>query len=119
MSWLAPRSANAGELLNSPEYAGATVLPNGQVGLIFMNDIGAGQRETRFKAYFTEHGMNQSQQLSTASPNYPQIASFQGKVIAAYVDNRSGPTQSQLLVRISSDNGASWLGRRLARAGLS
>ena len=108
LSWLAPLRASAGEILNSPEYAGATLMPNGQAGLIFMNIIGGGLAETRFKAYFTEHGMNPSQQLSTSSANYPQIATFQGKVIAAYVDNRSGPNQFQLLFRISPDSGASW-----------
>ncbi len=108
LSWLAPRQANAGELLNSPEYAGATVLPNGEAALIFVNDMGAGLAETRFKAYFTEHGMNPSQQLSTSSASYPQIATFQGKVVAAYVDNRGGPNQYQLLVRTSADNGATW-----------
>src|SRR5437867_277316 len=109
LSWLAPRSANAGELLNSPEFVDAAVLPNGQAGLIFVNDMGGGLLETRFKAYFTEHGMNPSQQLSTSSSWYPQITSFQGKVVAAYVDNRTGsPTYQQLLMRTSPDSGASW-----------
>jgi len=109
LSWLAPRSVNAGEVLNSPEFVDAAVLPNGQAGLIFVNDMGGGLLETRFKAYFTEHGMNPSQQLSTSAAWYPQITSFQGKVVAAYVDSRSGsPTYQQLLVRTSPDSGASW-----------
>jgi hypothetical protein len=109
LPWPFPTAARGGEVLNSPEYAGATVLPNGQVGLIFVNDLGGGLLETRFKAYFTEHGMNQSQQLSTASAWYPQVATFQGKVVAAYVDNRSGsPTFQQLLFRTSPDSGATW-----------
>lgn len=89
LNWLAPSRVSAGELLNSPEYVGATVLPNGQAGLIFVNDIGGGLAETRFKAYFTEHGMNPSQQLSTSSASYPQIASFQGKVVAALMSRSS------------------------------
>src|SRR5439155_6904065 len=108
LSWLAPASARAGEVLNSPEFD-AAVLPNGQAGLIFVNDMGGGLLETRFKAYFTEHGMNPSQQLSTSSAWYPQLATFQGKVVAACVDDRIGSgTYQQLLVRTSSDNGASW-----------
>ena len=95
-------------MLNSPEFD-AAVLPNGQAGLIFVNDMGGGLLETRFKAYFTEHGMNPSQQLSTSSAWYPQLATFQGKVVAACVDDRIGSgTYQQLLVRTSSDNGASW-----------
>jgi RHS repeat-associated protein len=109
LSWLAPQSARAGEVLNSPEFVDAAVLPNGQAGLIFVNDMGGGLLETRFKAYFTEHGMNASQQLSTSSGWYPQLAIFQGKVVGAYVDNRVGsPTYQELLVRTSSDNGATW-----------
>src|SRR5437773_5119512 len=76
LSWLAPGSARAGEVLNSPEFVDAAVLPNGQAGLIFVNDMGGGLLETRFKAYFTEHGMNPSQQLSTSSAWYPQLATF-------------------------------------------
>jgi hypothetical protein len=46
--------------------------------------------------------------VSAASPSYPQLAAFQGKTIAAYVDNCGGPNQFQLLFRVSTDNGATW-----------
>ena len=108
LAWLFPGIARA-ETVASPEYVNPTVLPNGQVGMIFRNDAGGGVVETRFKRYFVEWGMDPSQQLSTAAPAYPQLAAFQGKTIAAYVDSRSGsPTQGQLLARVSTDNGASW-----------
>jgi len=108
LAWLFPGIARA-ETVASPEYVNPAVLPNGQVGMIFRNDAGGGVVETRFKRYFVEWGMDPSQQLSTAAPAYPQLAAFQGKTIAAYVDSRSGsPTQGQLLARVSTDNGASW-----------
>ena len=107
-SWLFPGVARA-ETIASPEYVQPALLPNGQVGLIFRNDAGPGVVETRFKRYFVEWGMDASVVLSTAAPSYPQLAVFQGKTIAAYVDSRSGsPTQGQLLVRVSTDSGATW-----------
>jgi RHS repeat-associated protein len=107
LRWLFPGTAHA-ETVSSPQYIAPAVLPNGQVGLIFKNDAGGGVAETRFKRYFVEWGMDASLQLSTASSWYPQLASFQGKLIAGYVDNRGGPTYGQLLFRVSTDNGASW-----------
>lgn len=101
--------AQAAEFLSSPQFVDAAVLPNGQVGLIFVNDQGGGLHETRFKSYFVESGLNPSQQLSTSSAWYPQLATFQGNVIAAYVDDgTTSPTYQQLRFRISPDNGASW-----------
>lgn len=45
----------------------------------------------------------------SSSAEYPQLVSFQGKVIAAYVDNRGGSsTQGQLRFRVSTDSGATW-----------
>jgi RHS repeat-associated protein len=109
LPWLVPNVANAGEILASPEFVDATVLPDGQAGLIFVNDLGGGVAETRFKSYFAEYGLNPSQQLSTSSAWYPQLLTFQGKVVAAYVDNRIGsPTFERLLFRTSLDSGASW-----------
>ncbi|MEK6225545.1 MAG: RHS repeat-associated core domain-containing protein [Chloroflexota bacterium] len=108
LPWLFPGIARA-ETVSSPQYAAPALLPNGQVGLVFRNDAGGGVVETRFKRYFVEWGMDASVQLSTAAPSYPQLAVFQGKTIAAYVDSRSGsPTQGQLLVRVSTDSGATW-----------
>ena len=100
--------AQAAEVLNAPEYIDVALMPNSQVGAIFVNDAGGGSVETRFKRYFVEQGMDPSTQLSTASSGYPQLASFQGKVIAAYVDNRGGPTANELLFRVSTDNGTTW-----------
>ncbi|MDP9281379.1 MAG: DUF6531 domain-containing protein, partial [Chloroflexota bacterium] len=109
LPWLFPGTAQAAETVNSPEYIAPAIMPNGQVGLVFKNDAGGGVAEIRFKRYFVEWGMDPSLQLSTASSSYPQLTSFQGKVITGYVDNRSGsPTQNQLLFRVSTDNGATW-----------
>lgn len=108
LSWIFPDSARAAETVNSPQYIAPAMLPNGQVGLVFRNDAGGGVTETRFKRYFVEWGMDPSLQLSTAAPSYPQLAAFQGKTIAAYVDTRGGPNQFQLLFRVSTDNGATW-----------
>jgi RHS repeat-associated protein len=108
LPWLFPGIARA-ETVSSSQYVAPALLPNGQVGLLFRNDAGGGVVETRFKRYFVEWGMDASVQLSTAAPSYPQLAVFQGKTIAAYVDSRSGsPTQGQLLVRVSTDSGATW-----------
>ena len=57
--------AQAAEVLNAPEYIDVAVMPNGQVGAIFVNDAGGGSVETRFKRYFAEQGMDPSTQLST------------------------------------------------------
>lgn len=108
LKWLFPGTAQAAETVNAPQYIAPAILPNGQVGMVFRNDAGAGVVETRFKRYFVEWGMDPSVQLSTASPSYPQLVAFQGKTIAAYVDNRGGPNQFQLLFRVSTDNGATW-----------
>jgi RHS repeat-associated protein len=108
LPWFSPGIAQAAETVISPQYIAPAVLPNGQVGMVFRNDAGAGVTETRFKRYFVEWGLDASVQLSTASPNYPQLAVFQGKTIAAYVDNRGGPNQFQLLFRVSTDDGATW-----------
>jgi hypothetical protein len=96
--------------LNAPGYIDVAVLPNGQVGTIFMNDEGCcGLYEIRFKRYFAEWGLDLSQQISTASTRYPQLATFQGKVIAGFVDNRGGsPTFGEFIVRVSADGGTSW-----------
>jgi len=104
-----PQAANAGEIQSRPGFVSATVMPNGQVGLIYGNgDDGVNtMAEIRFKRYFTEHGLDPSQQLSTAGPYYPQIATFQGEVIAGYVDSRS-PNAGTFIFRISTDNGATW-----------
>lgn len=110
LPWLVPETARAGEVVNAPEFIDATVLPNGQVGTIFVNDQGCcALYEIRFKRYFVEWGMDPSQQLSTAYSWYPQIATFQGKVIAGYVDNRGdSPTFREFLFRVSTDGGNSW-----------
>ncbi|HEY6202469.1 MAG TPA: RHS repeat-associated core domain-containing protein [Candidatus Limnocylindria bacterium] len=108
LPWLFPGIAQAAETVNSPQYIAPAIMPNGQVGMVFKNDAGAGVVEIRFKRYFVEWGMDPSVQLSTATPNYPQLASFQGKTIAAYVDDRGGPNQFRLLFRVSTDNGATW-----------
>lgn len=108
LAWLFPTAATAAETVLTPQYVAPAVLPTGQVGIVFRNDAGGGVTETRFKRYFVEYGMDPSVQLSTASPSYPQLAVFQGKTIAAYVDTRGGPNQFQLLFKISNDSGASW-----------
>ncbi|TME41841.1 MAG: exo-alpha-sialidase, partial [Chloroflexi bacterium] len=105
LPWLAPSVAQAAEIMNSPEYLSVAVLPNGQVGAVFFNDLGGGFSETRFKRYFVESGLEPSQQLSTAATAYPQLAAFKGSTIAAYV---SGANQFQLRFRVSADSGATW-----------
>src|SRR5437867_2387995 len=105
LSWFAPGVARAAETVNSPEFLSVAVMPNGQVGMLFLNNAGGGVTETRFKRYFAEYGADPSQQISTASPWYPQLATFQGKTIAAYVDTRNA--SFQLLFRVSLDHGTS------------
>src|SRR5437867_5618984 len=108
--WLSPGTTRAAEVLNAPGFINPAVLPNGQVGMVFVNDLGCcGLYEIRFKRYFDEWGLDPSQQLSTASSWYPQLATFQGKVIAGYVDNIGGsPTFGQFRFRVSTDGGTSW-----------
>ena len=108
LPWFSSGTAQAAETVISPQYIAPAVLPNGQVGMVFRNDQGAGVTETRFKRYFVEWGLDASLQLSTAAPSYPQLAVFQGKTIAGYVDTRGGPNQFQLLFRVSTDSGATW-----------
>ncbi|MDQ2913449.1 MAG: discoidin domain-containing protein [Chloroflexota bacterium] len=107
---LSPGIAKAAEVLNAPEFIQPAVLPNGQVGIVFLNDDGCcAQYEIRFKRYFDEWGLDPSQTLSTANSWYPQLATFQGKVIAGYVDNISGsPTFGKFLFRVSTDGGSTW-----------
>ena len=95
----------AAETLASPRFVSAAVLPNGNVGLVFLN-VGASS-ETRFVRYSAEHALLSSVQLSTAAPWYPQIAVFRGTVVAAYVDTRA-PNAGKLVFRTSGDNGATW-----------
>lgn len=90
-------------MISSPRFVSAAVLPNGQVGLLFLN---AGT-EIRFKRYFAEYGLDASQQLSTAAPWYPQLATFGSRVVAAYVDTRA-PNAGRLIFRVSDDSGATW-----------
>ena len=109
-SLLPAPAAAAGEQVTSPAYVSATVLPNGQVGLLYANgsngvDTAA---EIRFVSYVSEKAINPSMQLSTAGGLYPQLATYRGKVVAAYVDSRAGPNQGKLAVRTSDDNGATW-----------
>jgi RHS repeat-associated protein len=107
-SWLpstAPQPA-AAETLASPRYVSAAVLPNGQVGLVFTNVDGSSS-EIRFIRYTDEHVLGDSIQLSTAGPIYPQLAVLGSTLVAAYVDNRS-PNAGKLILRTSTDNGATW-----------
>lgn len=105
-SWLpAPRSA-AAETLGSPRYVSAAVMPNGQVGLLFLNVSGSSS-EIRFMRYTTEHELASSVQLSTAGPSYAQLAVLGSTVVAAYVDTRS-PNVGKMIFRTSTDSGATW-----------
>ena len=107
-AWLptsAPRPA-AAETLDSPRYVSAAVMPNGQVGLIFLNVTGSGSA-IRFVRYTDEYALASSVQLSTAAPAYPQLAVIGSTLVAAYVDTRS-PNAGKLIFRTSTDNGASW-----------
>src|SRR2546430_16340748 len=57
---LAPSIAAAsGEVLASPHFIGAAVMPNGQVGMIFQN-VASGVGETRFKRYTDEQSTDPS-----------------------------------------------------------
>ena len=107
-AWLpsaAPRPADA-ESLSSPRYVSAALMPNGQVGLVFEN-VNGSSVETRFIRYTTEHSLEPSIQLSTAGPAYPQLAVLGSTLVAAYVDTRS-PNSGKLILRTSTDNGATW-----------
>ncbi|MGH8733593.1 MAG: sialidase family protein, partial [Burkholderiales bacterium] len=109
-SWLplpAPQPA-AAETLASPRYISAALMPNGQVGLIFLNVDGF-TTETRFVRYTDEHAVGTSVQLSTAAPWYPQLATLGSTLVAAYVDTRA-PNAGKLILRTSTDNGATWTG---------
>ncbi|MGH2356778.1 MAG: LamG-like jellyroll fold domain-containing protein, partial [Candidatus Limnocylindria bacterium] len=109
-AWLpssAPRPA-AAETVSSPRYVSAALMPNGQVGLVFQKVDGS-NAETRFVRYTDEHALGQSIQLSTAGPLYPQLALIGSTLVAAYVDTRS-PNVGKLILRTSTDNGASWSG---------
>ena len=102
--FIAPSLAAAsGETLSSPRYIGVAVMPNGQVGMIFDNS----GTETRFKRYTDEQATDPSLQLSTAAPAYPQLATFQGELVAGYTDTRA-PNAGRFIFRISTDNGATW-----------
>jgi RHS repeat-associated protein len=92
-------AAASGETLTSPRYVSAAVMPNGQVGLLFQNN----GSETRFKRYTSEQSTDPSIQLATSAPAYPQLATFKGELVAAYVG-----TASKLAFRISTDSGATW-----------
>jgi RHS repeat-associated protein len=107
-AWLptaAPKPADA-ETLASPRFVSATVMPNGQVGLIFTNVPGSSS-EIRFVRYTDEHVLAQSIQLSTAEGWYPQLAVLGTTLVAAYADTRS-PNVGKLILRTSTDNGATW-----------
>jgi RHS repeat-associated protein len=107
-AWLptsAPRPA-AAETLDSPRYVSAAVMPNGEVGLIFLNVTGSGSA-IRFVRYTDEYALASSVQLSTAGPAYPQLAVIGSTLVAAYVDTRS-PNAGKLIFRTSTDSGASW-----------
>jgi len=107
-AWLpsaAPRPADA-ETVSSPRFVSAALMPNGQVGLVF-NNVSGSSGETRFVRYTAEHGLAQSIQLSTAAPAYPQLAVLGTTLVAAYVDTRS-PNSGKLILRSSTDNGATW-----------
>lgn len=94
---IAPHVAAAsGETMTSPRYVSAAVMPNGQVGLLFQNN----GSEIRFKRYTSETALDASSQLSTSAPAYPQLTTFKGELVAAYVG-----TASKLAFRISTDNG--------------
>ena len=65
-AWLpsaAPQPA-AAETLQSPRFASAAVMPNGQVALIFENVSGSSP-EIRLVRYTDEHALGPSSQLST------------------------------------------------------
>lgn len=96
-------AAASGETVSSPRYIAVAVMPNGQVGMIFDNS----GSETRFKRYIDEQATDPSIQLSTAAPAYPQIATFQGELVAGYTDTRA-PNAGRFILRISTDNGATW-----------
>lgn len=95
-----------GETLTSPRYISGTVMPDGNVGLIFENQNGS-SGETRFLRYTGEHALASSVQLSTAAPWYPELAVLGTTLVAAYVDTRS-PNTGKLVIRTSSDSGATW-----------
>jgi RHS repeat-associated protein len=107
-AWLpsaAPKIADA-ETVSSPHYVSAALMPNGQVGLLFQN-VNGSNAETRFVGYTGEHALSQSIQLSTAAPGYPQLAVLGSTLVAGYVDTRA-PNNGKLVLRTSTDNGATW-----------
>lgn len=107
-SWLpfgASKPADA-ETVSSPRYVSSAVMPNGNVGLIFLNVSGSNS-EIRFVRYTNEHAIASSIQLSTAGPAYPQLAVLGSTVVAAYVDTRS-PNVGKMNFRTSTDSGANW-----------
>jgi RHS repeat-associated protein len=103
-----PQPAMA-ETVSNPKFVSATVMPNGQAGLLYANgDNGVKTAaEIRFFAYTTEHAARPSLQLSTAGAAYPQLATFRGRLVAAYVDTRAAHL-GQLTFRASDDSGLSW-----------
>lgn len=107
-AWLptsAPQPA-AAETLPSPRFASAAVMPNGQVGLVFLSVNGT-STEIRFVKYLDEHALGQSAPLSTAGAWYPQLAVLGSTLVAAYVDTRA-PNVGKLIFRTSTDNGVNW-----------
>jgi hypothetical protein len=96
-------AAASGEVLASPHFIGVAVMPNSQVGMIFQNS----GTEIRFKRYTDEQATDPSLQLSTAAPWYPQLATFGGELVAAYVDTRQ-PNVGKIAFRVSGDNGVTW-----------
>ena len=97
------------ETVSNPKFVSAAVMPNGQAGLLYANgDNGVNTAaEIRFFAYTTEHAARPSLQLSTAGAAYPQLATFRGRLVAAYVDTRAVHL-GQLTFRASDDSGLNW-----------
>lgn len=99
----------AAEVVSKPKFVSAALMPNGEVGLLYANgDNGVNTAaEIRFYPYTTEHSARPSIQLSTAGPAYPQLVTFRGRLVAAYVDTRAAHL-NQLAFRVSDDSGLNW-----------
>src|SRR3990172_8959237 len=78
-------------------------MPNGQAGLVFSNN----GTEIRFARYTSELALDPSVPLGAVSSGYPQLVTFRGRLVAAFVDTRPGLT-GRLAFRLSDDSGASW-----------
>ncbi|MBI2773367.1 MAG: exo-alpha-sialidase, partial [Chloroflexi bacterium] len=100
---LVQRAQAYGETVASPRYIAAAVMPNGQVRLVFSNS----GTEVRFARYTRETALDPSVVLGAVSSAYPQLATFRGRLVAAFVDTRPG-LSGRLAFRASDDSGASW-----------